>query len=317
MKKGFIIAAVVLVVVGLAVAAAVYAASGFSFGGLSGEKLVSKTYAVGEGIDSIRIKAYTDDIAFVPTEDGSRSVVCLESEELRHSVTEEGGPLVITVEDERSWTDRLMVFRKTPRITVYLPAGEYDSLDIETSTGDVVIPGEFSFESIRAELQTGDIDCAASAAANVAIRTTTGDIRVRDMSCGELELSVTTGHIAVGSARVARLASVKFSTGDVRITGMTAMSFRAKGSTGDITLKDVVTEGDTEIEVSTGDVVFESSDAGSLAVKTSTGDVTGTLRTEKVFITKTSTGRVNVPGTSSGGRCEITTTTGDIAIRIG
>ena len=51
-------------------------------------------------------------------------------------------------------------------------------------------------------------------------------------------------------------------------------------------------------------------------VNTSTGDVNGTLLSEKIFITDTSTGRVSVPKTTSGGKCEITTSTGDINIGI-
>ena len=53
-----------------------------------------------------------------------------------------------------------------------------------------------------------------------------------------------------------------------------------------------------------------------IPVKTSTGDVTGNLRTEKVFVTKTSTGDVRVPNTASGGKCTITTSTGDIRITV-
>ena len=44
--------------------------------------------------------------------------------------------------------------------------------------------------------------------------------------------------------------------------------------------------------------------------------LTGTLRTEKVFITASDTGKVNVPKTITGGRCEITTATGNIEIEV-
>lgn len=70
------------------------------------------------------------------------------------------------------------------------------------------------------------------------------------------------------------------------------------------------------IERSTGDVEFDGSDADEITVKTSTGDVRGTLKSEKVFLTDTSTGWINVPKTTSGGRCEITTSTGNIDIAI-
>ena len=81
-------------------------------------------------------------------------------------------------------------------------------------------------------------------------------------------------------------------------------------------MKNVVATGTISIKSDTGDVRFEGSDAIEISVKTDTGDVTGTLLSEKVFITETSTGSINVPKTTSGGKCEITTSTGDINIRI-
>ena len=81
-------------------------------------------------------------------------------------------------------------------------------------------------------------------------------------------------------------------------------------------MKNVVATGTISIKSDTGDVRFEGSDAIEISVKTDTGDVTGTLLSEKVFITETSTGSINVPKTTSGGKCEITTSTGDINISI-
>ena len=66
----------------------------------------------------------------------------------------------------------------------------------------------------------------------------------------------------------------------------------------------------------TGDIIFENSDAAQIFVKTDTGNVMGSLVSEKVFITETKTGDVKVPQTTTGGKCEITTNTGNIAIDI-
>ena len=70
------------------------------------------------------------------------------------------------------------------------------------------------------------------------------------------------------------------------------------------------------IERSTGDVKFSRCDVAELYLKTSTGNVTGSLLADKVFITDTNTGSVDVPKTAVGGRCEIKTGTGDIKIKI-
>jgi DUF4097 and DUF4098 domain-containing protein YvlB len=61
-------------------------------------------------------------------------------------------------------------------------------------------------------------------------------------------------------------------------------------------------------------VNFNACDATEIFVKTSTGNVAGSLLSSKVFIANTSTGSIDVPKTTSGGRCEIITSTGNIKI---
>ena len=61
---------------------------------------------------------------------------------------------------------------------------------------------------------------------------------------------------------------------------------------------------------------FNNCDAETIYVNTDTGSVTGTLLTDKVFIIETDTGSVDVPKSITGGRCEITTDTGNIRITI-
>lgn len=61
---------------------------------------------------------------------------------------------------------------------------------------------------------------------------------------------------------------------------------------------------------------FDRADASEIFVRTGTGNVTGSLLTDKVFLTQTDTGTVEVPQTITGGRCEIRTDTGDIELKI-
>ena len=97
---------------------------------------------------------------------------------------------------------------------------------------------------------------------------------------------------------------------------MTCANLYSKGNTGRLNLTNVTAAGEFHIERDTGDVHFEGCDAEAIFVKTDTGNVTGSFRTDKVFLTKTDTGRVDVPKTITGGRCEITTDTGNIKISV-
>ena len=105
-------------------------------------------------------------------------------------------------------------------------------------------------------------------------------------------------------------------TGDVKLSDILCKNFISSGNTGNITLKNVIVEEKISIERSTGDIKFDGADAAEIFAKTSTGDVTGSFLTDKVYIVETNTDDVDVPRTTTGGRCEITTGTGDISIKI-
>ena len=90
----------------------------------------------------------------------------------------------------------------------------------------------------------------------------------------------------------------------------------SNGNTGAISLKNVIAAEKFSIERSTGDVKFDGCDAAEIFVKTDTGDVTGSLLSNKIFVVEADTGSVDVPKTATGGKCEITTDTGDINISI-
>ena len=66
-----------------------------------------------------------------------------------------------------------------------------------------------------------------------------------------------------------------------------------------------------------GDVTLEDADASRIKIETTTGDVTGNILTDKIIFADATTGNIDIPRLTSGGRCDISTTTGDIKITIG
>ena len=178
------------------------------------------------------------------------------------------------------------------------------------------IPKDFKFESIDISENTGNVTSYASALKTVKIKTTTGSIRVENISVGALDLAVSTGKIVVSDATVEGDVKIKVSTGKTQMTDIKCKNLVSDGNTGEISLKSVIATEGFSIERSTGDVRFDGCDAAEISVKTNTGDVKGSLLTDKIFIVETNTGSVDVPRTVSGGKCEITTSTGDIGISI-
>lgn len=315
MKKAFIIIAIILVVLGSAIFFAAFASAGFNYQVLGTSKLETRTVSVGEDFENIRIDENTADIAFAPSEDGTCSVVCRESEKTTRTIAAENGTLSIVSAEQNGWKNLFNLSFENESVTVYLPKDAYETLVIETHTGNVDLPKEFRFNSVSVTGSTGDVRCAASAADLMAIRVDTGEISLDGVSANAIECTVTTGMIRMQSVTCRSYVSIGVSTGRTILENLDCRELRSEGSTGEIRLSGVTAE-TFLIERSTGDVTLENSDAEEIRIQTSTGDITGTLRTGKTFVTKTTTGDVSVPEGGSGGRCDITTTTGDIRIRI-
>ena len=274
--KIWLIIALILTLLGASVFAIAMANYDWDFAKLNTDKYVTNTYNPGSEFDRISINVNTTDIKFAPSEDGECSIVGLESDEIKHSILVENGALIIEVSHARKWYEHIGIFYENPKMTIYLPKTEYEALTIETDTGDVSVPKDFSFKAIDIDGDTSDIKCLATAS-NLEIETSTGDVNLDTVTADRISLS---------------------------------------SDTGDIKLKSVVANNNIEIETDTGDVKFEGSDAKNISVQTDTGDVTGTLLTPKVFFTESDTGRISVPKATTGGKCEITTETGDIKIDI-
>ena len=243
-------------------------------------------------------------------------MVCYEQKNRRHSVSVKDGTLIIEVNDTRKWYEYIGIFFDSPKVTVYIPQGAYGSLTIESSTGDVDIPKDFTFESMDISENTGDVTNRASVAGIMKVSTSTGHIHVEGLSAGAMELSVSTGRVTVSDVTCEGDVRIRVSTGDTRLTNVACQSFTTAGSTGDISLTNVIAVERFSIERSTGDVKIDACDAAEICIKTDTGDVEGRLLSDKVFLVKTDTGHINVPHSITGGRCEITTDTGNICVTV-
>ncbi len=130
----------------------------------------------------------------------------------------------------------------------------------------------------------------------LSIETSTGDIRLADLNCKRLSMETDTGTINLENVTVGETIKLESDTGEIELNNCNAENIVIKTDTGDIDLNNC--------------------DAEDIMIKSDTGEVTGILLSGKVFITKTSTGDIDVPEGTTGGKCEITTSTGDIKIRI-
>ncbi len=314
--KIWLIIATSLILIGCIILVGTMSVLKWDFKKLSTVKFETNSYDITEEYSDISINTNTADIVFVPSKIQETKVVCYEQKNVKHSVTVQNNSLVIKVVDLRKWYEHIGISFDNSKITVYIPQGEYGALSVKGSTGDIEIPKNFSFKSIDISQNTGDVSCLASALEKIKIKTSTGDINVKNISCNMLDLSTSTGGVSAHSVNCTGDIKINLSTGKSDISDVKCQNITSSASTGDTTLKNVIAKEKLTLARSTGHVKFEKCDAAEILIETDTGNVSGSLLSDKVFITQSDTGSINVPKTVAGGKCEITTDTGNIKVKI-
>ena len=325
MKKStvcWIIVAASLVLVGgmLIVSAAVIgsttALSDFEWSQLSPVEYAENTYEMSDEIQRLHITTETANILLKRADGENCKVVCRETDMVFHSVSVADGTLTVDVVDIRKWYHRIGFFFGKQSVTVYLPGRVYDSLTVETDTGNLEIPDDFTFTSIRVNGDTGYVNCKATVQEQVDISLSTGDVTLVGLTAGSIRLTASTGDISMDQVACEGEMKLTVSTGRITLTDITAHTLTADASTGDIRLINVQAESRLALESSTGDVTMNGCDAKDLIVRTNTGNITATLLSPKMFSADSDTGRIILPPDGGEGRCQVTTDTGNIRIEI-
>lgn len=280
------------------------------------KKTITNTYKITDSFTSFAIDSSTANVEFKPSENDSTEVICQEREKIKYNVCVSDGALTVSVEDNLKWYEKIFNFGIIKdKITVILPSGDYDNLNIKCTTGNVKTAKEISFKSVEIRLTTGGVELNSNVSENAKIESTTGNIVLNDLNCKNATLSATTGNVTLNSATVSESLSITATTGNVRLNKSNYGRVSIALTTGNVTLSETVSEGKTQIKCTTGNVRFDKADSGEIHVATTTGNVTGTLKSDKSFYCESNTGRRVYPHTE-GGKCEIKTSTGDIIIEI-
>ena len=283
----------------------------------SRDRTITKEYNV-EQYSKMNIDIQTADLEFKVSTNGERKVVCVEKKKLYHDVKVENDTLTIKSINTRKWYENILNFNwNRMSITVYAPAEAYGDSIIKSSTGNITIPSDFSFENLNAGLSTGNVSIKSNVIDYANVRTSTGNISL-EMKPKNLDVRASTGNVKLNKVEVEEKLTINTSTGHIQLTDVKAKDMELRASTGTVKLTNTIADGNMIIRTSTGDVTFNDSDASVLIdVETSTGDVKGTLLTGKIFQFITSTGSIKpVESVAGSGTCKVKTSTGDIALSV-
>ncbi len=329
--------ALICIVLGCAIFLIAFAGTGFDLSQLNTMKFKTNTYDVNESFSHIRVEGAECDIRIVPSPTDMCRVVCTEGDKIFHTVTVRDDTLTVTRTDQRRWYEHIGIYWGAMAITLELPARAYGKLELQSASGAITVPDGFTFSQAEIKTASGEIDYAAATDRGLTLKTVSGDLTAGGVTAEYLDARSTSGDVSIHSVETqgdlsvqtvsgeielenanAQDASVSSTSGSIALTRVrTAAQMNIHAVSGDVKLTDTVAAGPMDVETVSGDITLEHSDAQILWIKSTSGDVSGSLLTDKWFLTHTTSGDVRLPNSSSqAGTCEITTTSGDIHVQI-
>ncbi len=311
--KGLLLVSLSLFLLGSAVFLISFGASGWDAEAISAVEKETRTYEIEGNISRFDFDLSSANLSFKESEDGTFKVVCNQSNKTRFYVNDDGGTLEI--EEVCEWYNRIFNWAQYS-VTVYLPAGEYGSLDIECASSDISLCAGLSFSTLDIECTSGDIEIFCSVRGETEIEVTSGNVKLSEVTVsGSCVVDSNSGDVLISKSSFDRL-YIESTSGDTLLSSVRGDKLTVICTSGETTLKDVILTDRLYIDATSGDVELEGCDAASIEIETTSGDVEGTILTPKTFDARATSGDVRVPYPSSGSPCKIRTTSGDIDILI-
>lgn len=256
------------------------------------ERQEKKSVDVTEPFTGLLVQEASADVQLLPSEDGGCRVVYGESEFSRCRVDVENGTLTVVRETEEHSRKGLFSIEDALPVSIYLPAGDYEALSVTTASGDVKASSRLGF-------------------AETAIHTGSGNIRLEDLSAGDLNLSSTSGDVRLENLEAETL-SAKTGSGKVKLRGCSAASLKLESSSGDLTVKASSCTGDGQLRTGSGDIELEDSSFRALDLSSTSGEAT-LSKTACSGSVKAETGSGNIRlRKAAGASFDLRSTSGDV-----
>ncbi|MBQ4100357.1 MAG: DUF4097 family beta strand repeat protein [Oscillospiraceae bacterium] len=321
-KLVLIIVAVCLIVVGIFISATALIINGFNWkdGDFDFANLIDinftpkqNTYTVNDDFKNIYIMGVEADITLIPANDNSCKVVCDESEKIYHTVEVLDDTLTIKRKDTKKWYERIISFDfGKMAVTVYLPKDEYENLYALTLSGSINILSNFSFKNAEVYNTSGNTGFFANTSDDVTITAVSGTVNASSFECNNLTIETVSGEMNVQNINAKNNIGANAVSGDISLNNIECKNIKTSAVSGDVEFKNVIANGDIYIDTVSGDIDLANSDGTYLNIATTSGDVKGTLLSDKVFFTDTTSGEIDVPRTTADEKCEIETVSGDV-----
>ncbi|MBQ9848452.1 MAG: DUF4097 family beta strand repeat protein [Clostridia bacterium] len=280
MKKSTVIllsSAIALIVIGALIAfgAMMILSPDFNFENAGDFKMNKRTVVIQEEFKRLKVSESFSDIELLRSQDNECKIEFTEPEKVTHTVSvDKNGLLSVKVVDERKWYDNIGIGFSESKVKIYLPEKQFESLDIDSASGDAMIAKEIEFINININTASGDItfdsDCKAGYSKSTGLSTASGDITVNGLYNGSLFVKTASGDIKLnnvclgGDIEAEGLSNegnsdtialfVETASGSIKCNKLCGGKLSFQSASGDIELLNVCSRGRIEINTASGDI---------------------------------------------------------------
>lgn len=248
------------------------------------------------------------DIQVLPTEEPRYR---LEGQDQYHEVSLENGTLRILRSKEP--LPRRLFSSQSGEMTLYLPRGCYESLDITTASGNMEIQQDFA--SVRVSGASSDITLSGTFGGRVDIQTASGDVELSGVFGDALQVQTASGDVALHNV-LADTLEIHCASGDLDLNRVCGQTLVLESKSGDMDLVDTLSKGGFRCKTVSGDMELRRVDGPDMDLETISGDISGFLLHGKHFTTRTVSGDLALCGGTPEGTCRIVTVSGDVRLEL-
>lgn len=268
MKKWFKTAATLLLAA-IVLAVCALLSGGIDIGKLSNVEYKAAEYICSEEVSSVKLCDSSQDIEILPSEDGRCRLEYVKSEYDDYEISLTEG--LLSVKRSERFHLSFFDFEHERVLRLFLPEGEYDSIYVDSSSGDVTCA--VGAGNISVHTSSGDVNCTA-AAERISIDTSSGDVSLTGSAAECITLSTSSGDIDAQDVAVSGEFKADTASGEVSFRGLDAGSISISTASGDVE-GSVTKPMQYEADTASGDVDIPVSarDAAVCRIETASGDI--------------------------------------------
>lgn len=196
-KKIIILAACAFIVVGFILALSALVMLKFDLSKLNTLDYHITTYPVQDSFSAIRIDVTDCDVQLLPSQDGTCRVECPESKTSRYTVEVKQDTLTVSQNETRTWYHHIGIYLGPVELTIYLPQDQYERLSVDSLSGTVTVPDNFSFDNLQVYTTSGSVYLTAQVTQEVCVNTVSGELELTGIQPQTLQLQSTSGTVTL------------------------------------------------------------------------------------------------------------------------